>query len=195
MHRRHPVRAGAAALIAALLLGAAHAAGASGALAAAVGAPLREIGSGSLHWFGLHVYDARLAVAGEKFDPAQPFALTLRYAREFKGERIAQTSIDEIRRLGFGAAVDHERWLEAMRRVFPDVKRGDELTGAAVPGRGTEFFHNGRLVGTIDDPGFARAFYAIWLDPRTQVSELRAQLLGASTCRGAGPNAPPAARC
>jgi hypothetical protein len=191
MHRRHPVRACAAALIAALCLAAGGAHGAGSPTAA----PLREIGSGRLHWFGLHVYDARLAVAGEQFDPAQPFALTLRYAREFKGERIAQTSIDEIKRLGFGAAADHERWLGAMRQVFPDVKRGDELTGATVPGRGTQFFHNGRLVGTIEDPGFARAFYAIWFDPRTRVRELRANLLGASACTGAGPNAPPAARC
>jgi hypothetical protein len=156
--------------------------------------PLREIGSGRLHWFGLHVYDARLAVAGEKFDPAQPFALTLRYAREFKGERIAQTSIDEIKRLGHGTSADHERWLEAMRRVLPDVKRGDELTGASLPGRGTHFFHNGRAVGAIDDPAFARAFYAIWLDPRTRVRELRAQLLGGGACAG-GAAEPAAARC
>lgn len=190
MHRRHPVRAGTAALIAAVLLaaGGAHGAGSAGA------APLREIGAGSLHWFGLHVYDARLAVAGERFDPAQPFALTLRYARDFGGERIAQTSIDEIKRLGHGTSADHERWLEAMRRVLPDVKRGDELTGASLPGRGTHFFHNGRAVGAIDDPAFARAFYAIWLDPRTRVRELRAQLLGGGACAG-GAAEPAAARC
>jgi hypothetical protein len=188
MHRRHPVRARAAALIAGVLLAAsAHGAGSPAA-------PLREIGSGSLHWFGLHVYDARLAVAGERFDPAQPFALTLRYARDFKGERIAQTSIDEIRRLGFGTAAEHERWLEAMRRVIPDVRRGDELTGAAVPGRGTQFFHNGRPVGTIEDPAFARAFYAIWLDPRTRARDLRAQLLGEDACAGTAPGAV-TARC
>ena len=190
MHRRHPVRAGAAALIAAVLLaaGGAHGAGSAGA------APLREIGAGSLHWFGLHVYDARLAVAGERFDPAQPFALTLRYAREFKGERIAQASIEEIRRLGYGTAADHELWLEAMQRVFPDVKAGEELTGAVIPGRGTRFFHNGRLVGTIYDPAFAQAFYAIWLDPRTRTKDLRAKLLGEGACAGSAAD-PAAARC
>ena len=161
---------------------------------AGIGTPLRELGSGSLHWFGLHVYDARLAVAGERFDPLQPFSLTLRYAREFKGERIAQSSLDEIKRLGFGNAAERERWLEAMRRVFPDVKRGDELTGTAVPGRGAHFFVNGRAVGMIEDPAFVRAFYAIWLDPRTRERELRAQLLGEGPCSGAASNAA-TARC
>ncbi len=183
MHRRHPVRAGAAALALALAL-AGELAHASGALVVAAGMPMREVGTGSLHWFGLHVYDARLAAAGERFDPDQPFALTLRYARDFKGERIAQSSIDEIRRLGYGAPAEHERWLEAMRRVFPDVRRGDELTGAALPGRGTRFYLNGQPIGAIDDPAFAHAFYAIWLDPRTRARELRAQLLRETWCAG-----------
>jgi hypothetical protein len=141
-------------------------------------APMREIGAGSLHWFGVHVYDARLAAAGERFDPAQPFALTLRYARELSGERIAETSIEEIRRLGFGTPGDQRRWLDEMRRFFPDVRRGDELTGASTPGRGAQFLLNGRSIGAIDDPEFARAFFAIWFDPRTRSRDLRTSLLG-----------------
>jgi hypothetical protein len=148
------------------------------ATTASPAATMREIGAGSLHWFGLHVYDARLAVAGERFDPAQPFALTLRYARDLSGERIAKTSIDEIRRLGFGTSADHQRWLNEMRRLFPDVRGGDELTGASTPGRGAQFLLNGRSIGSIDDPEFARAFFAIWFDPRTRSRDLRASLLG-----------------
>ena len=162
----------AAALVGCAGLGWAHVAVASPA------ATMREIGAGSLHWFGLHVYDARLAVAGERFDPAQPFALTLRYARDLSGERIAETSIDEIRRLGFGTPADHRRWLEEMRRLLPDVRRGDELTGASTPGRGAQFLLNGRSIGSIDEPEFARAFFAIWFDPRTRSRDLRASLLG-----------------
>lgn len=139
---------------------------------------MREVGAGPLHWFGLHVYDARLTVAGDRFDPAQPFALTLRYARDLSGERIATTSIDEIRRLGFGTPEDHRRWLDAMRRVFPDVRRGDELSGISLPGRGAQFALNGRPIGAVDEPEFARAFFAIWFDPRARAQDLRASLLG-----------------
>jgi hypothetical protein len=176
MHRRPSLRARAAALTAAALVACAVPGWAPAQASQA--APLREIGAGSLHWFGLHVYDARLAVAGERFDPAQPFALTLRYARDLSGERIAEASVAEIRRLGFGTPEDHRRWLDAMRRVFPDVRRGDELTGVSLPGRGAQFALNGRAIGSVDDPDFARAFFAIWLDPRARAPELRASLLG-----------------
>jgi hypothetical protein len=177
MHRRPPIRARAAALIAAALVACAGLVWGPAGLASQSVA-LREIGAGSLHWFGRHVYDARLAVAGERFDPAQPFALTLRYARDLAGARIAEASLEEIRRLGFGTSTDHRRWLDEMRRVFPDVRRGDELTGTAAPGRGVEFALNGRPIGAIDDPAFARAFFAIWFDPRTRARDLRASLLG-----------------
>jgi hypothetical protein len=177
MHRRPSIRARAAALTAAALVACAGLGWTPYGLASPSVA-LREIGAGSLHWFGLHVYDARLAVAGERFDPAQPFALTLRYARDLAGARIADASLEEIRRLGFGTRADHAHWLDEMRRVFPDVRRGDELTGTAVPGRGVEFALNGRPIGAIDDPAFARAFFAIWFDPRTRARDLRASLLG-----------------
>jgi len=85
-----------------------------------------------------------------------------------------------MRRLGFGTTAEQRRWLEEMRRVFPDVRRGDELTGTAVPGRGVEFALNGRPIGSIDDPAFGRAFFAIWFDPRTRSRDLRASLLGES---------------
>jgi hypothetical protein len=177
MHRRPSFRDRAAALIVAVWVACAGL-GWAPVAAAAQAVPMREVGAGSLYWFGLHVYDARLSVAGERFDPAQAFALTLRYARELSGERIAETSIDEIRRLGFGTPADHRRWLDEMRRLFPDVRRGDELTGAAAPGRGTQFLLNGRPIGAIDEPEFARAFFAIWFDPRTRSRDLRASLLG-----------------
>lgn len=35
-----------------------------------------------------------------------------------------------------------------------------------------------RLVGTIADAEFARAFFSIWLDPRTREPRLREQLTG-----------------
>lgn len=138
----------------------------------------REAGQGRLKWWGLHIYDARLFVSGQGFRANEPFALALRYARDFEGPRIADTSLDEMRRLGFGNEADQRRWREAMSTLFPDVKRGDELTGVSVPGRGAVFFHNGRRIGEVDDPDFARAFFAIWLDPRTRAADLRQRLLG-----------------
>ena len=146
-------------------------------------AQARLQGSGALRYFGLHVYDARLWV-GPQFDPADPavseLALELDYAREFKGLRIAERSLTEMQRgEAFGAA-DGERWLGAMRRLFPDVRPGDRLCAVNRPGDGIAFFLNAGALGALPEAGFARRFLAIWLGPQTSEPGLRRQLLGSA---------------
>jgi hypothetical protein len=139
---------------------------------------LRLLGDGKLRWFGLHVYDVALWSSASPFAFDHAFALALRYARDFKGSRIAARSVAEMQRLGYRNPDKLARWREAMERVFPDVQAGDRLTGVYRPGTGVEFFHQDRAAGTIPDPEFARAFFSIWLDPRTREPSLRAQLIG-----------------
>lgn len=139
---------------------------------------LRLAGEGRLRWLGLHIYDAALWVNGRKWNPEGEFALDIVYARALSGKRLAGTSIDEMRRLGFGDKASLARWSEQLTRVFPDVTKGDRITGVNRPGVGAEFYHQGRLTGRIDDPEFARAFFAIWLDERTREPGLRESLFG-----------------
>ena len=58
------------------------------------------------------------------------------------------------------------------------VQAGDTLAALHRPGEGARFWHQGQPSGEIRDPELARAFFAIWLDPRTREPQLRAQLLG-----------------
>lgn len=139
---------------------------------------LRLAGEGRLRWFGLLVYDATLWADGARWDPQRAFALDLRYARDFQGHRLARTSTDEMRRLGFGSDAQLSRWNAQMEQLFPDVRKGERITGVNLPGRGVQFFHDGRPVGSVDDPEFARAFFAIWLDERTREPRLRQSLMG-----------------
>jgi len=150
------------------------------AVASAVHAslPLEPLGDGTMRWFGLKIYEARLWTAGGAPDFSRPFRLELRYARSLRGEAIAERSVEEIERLGFGTPEQRERWLAAMRRLFPDVAEGDALAGEHLPGRGARFTRNGRPLGEVVDPAFSRAFFSIWLDPRTSEPGLRAALLG-----------------
>jgi hypothetical protein len=147
--------------------------------------PARLAGESRLTWFGLHVYDARLFVPAvfRADDPvAYPFALELTYARSLEGKAIAETSRDEIARLGFGSEASRKRWFEQMVRMLPDVERGTRIAGVNLPDRGARFYVDGRFAGGIDEPPFARAFFAIWLDARTRSPRMREELL-----RGAGP--------
>lgn len=138
-------------------------------------------GSGTLHWFGIKIYEARL-FAPNPLDPAQlpsnAFALELTYARDFSGSSITDLSNEEIKRLGFGSAEMRQRWQQRMQLVFPNVRAGDRIRAVHRPGTGVSFFHNDKPIGAIEDPEFARAFFGIWLDPRTAKPSLRRELLG-----------------
>lgn len=149
---------------------------------------LQLVGEGTLRWWGLKIYDAKF-FAAKKPAPEQafsiPFALEITYAREFSGQKIAEISAEEIKKLGVGSPQKHDLWLSQMQRVFPDIKPGDKIRGMHDPDRGVAFYYNGQPIGSIRDPEFSRAFFSIWLDPRTAKPELRKSLLGL-----AGPNGP-----
>lgn len=137
-------------------------------------------GSGSYRVFGIKLYDARLwriaAHQGDIFE--QPFVLELTYARSLSGQRIAESSLSEMRRLGFNDSALEASWLDWMARHFPDVEEGTRLAGAYLPARGLRLYRDDRLWAELDDQLFARAFFAIWLDPRTRAPALRRSLLG-----------------
>lgn len=172
-------------VLAVVLAAAAPRADANTAAPPAVSAQLpdaRLAGEGDLRWFGLKVYSAQLWVGrpGLRLDrlASAPFALDLRYATALKGALVAERSAQEIERMGFGDPQRRGRWLDAMKRLFPDtIAKGDRLTGVHEPGRGARFFHNDRPIGGVDDPDFASAFFAIWLDERTVAPALRDSLL------------------
>jgi hypothetical protein len=141
-------------------------------------------GSGRLRFIGLRVYDARLWVDGRPVTSLEgswhevPLALELQYLRRLVGAQIAERSLEEMRRQAEIAPADAQRWLAAMKQIFPDVADGDRLTGVHEPGRGMRFFLNGQPRGEVMDPVFARLFLGIWLSTRTSEPALRASLLG-----------------
>ncbi|MFO1315262.1 MAG: chalcone isomerase family protein [Burkholderiales bacterium] len=139
---------------------------------------LRPLGGGQLTWFGLAVYDGWYWVAARGWPDAAPYALDLHYHRDLVGARIAERSVEEIAKLGYGTAAERARWGERMAKIFPDVRRGDRLTGVSLDGGVVRFFHNGAPIGDIADPEFAHAFFAIWLHPRSTRADFREKLLG-----------------
>lgn len=148
------------------------------------GARLR--GRGRLTFLGLHIYDARLwiddAFAADRFE-GHALALELEYARTLYGRLIAERSLAEMKRIGGFSEQQGERWLAAMAQTFPDVGKGDRITGVQHPGEATRFFVNGTLRGELRDAEFTRRFFAIWLSPQTSEPALRESLLGPAASR------------
>jgi hypothetical protein len=145
----------------------------------------RRIGSSTLRVLGMSVYDAELfALAGFEATAfaAHPLVLELRYRRSLTGNDIAEFSLKEMRRLAGAPGLDEtraERWLQFMRRAFPDVRAGDRLTGQWRPAAGaTRFAANDGAAQELADAEFGPRFFGIWLARETSRPQLREQLLG-----------------
>ena len=138
----------------------------------------RLLGQAPFRWFGLKIYEAQLWAGEQGYLPGSaPLVLKLQYARNLQGSKIAESSDEQMAQLGQGSAAERVGWLSAMRGLFPDVQDGQHLTGVWLPDIGVRFYLNGKRLGEIRDPAFARAFFAIWLDPATSAPALRTALL------------------
>jgi Chalcone isomerase-like len=137
-------------------------------------------GEGKLRVLGFEVYNARLWVApdfiSERF-AQHDFALEIAYLRDFDRVDIAKRSLKEMRRVAPVSDAQAQKWLQAMTDVFPDVKKGDRLTGVHRADGSARFFFNSKPLAQIDDKGFAQAFFAIWLSPQTSEPRLRQRLI------------------
>lgn len=138
---------------------------------------LKELGEGRLRFIGIHVYDASVWIPGTAFSAKEPYALELRYAINIKGHALTERSIKEMRGQGWKDEAKFAAWEKEMDRVFPDLKPGDRLVGVHVPGKEARFYSQEKFLGTVADPEFAQAFFAIWLDEKTSQPGLRAKLL------------------
>jgi hypothetical protein len=138
---------------------------------------LRPFGEATFRKWGVRVYDARLWIESDRWTPERPFALELRYAIAIRAQDLADRSIAELRKQGERDEARLARWRNEMLRVFPDISPGDTLVGVAVGAREARFYDGRRRLGTIADPGFTAAFFAIWLGERSSEPALREALL------------------
>lgn len=146
-------------------------------------------GQGTLRFFGLSVYHARLwTLPGFEANryAEQALALELEYLRAFSASDIARRSIKEMRRIGSFTAQQAADWETALARLLPDVRPGDRITGLHRPGQGATFLHNDRPLGSVEDPVFSRLFFGIWLAPQTSEPALR-QALTTAPAPGGNP--------
>jgi Chalcone isomerase-like len=141
---------------------------------------LEAKGGGEMTFMTLAVYAAYFYCIDHarcRWAPEQPFAIQLVYHRSLVGAQIAERSVEEIAKLGYGTPEQRARWGALMTQFFVDVVDGDRITGLNLPQFGVRYYYNGKLLGEIQDREFAKAFFGIWLDPRTSEPELRKKLL------------------
>ena len=139
------------------------------------------IGQGKYTYWGFDVYVVSLwaaepALNAEQWQ-TQRVALELNYLRDFKGADIAKRSIDEIHTQSPLSKNKASTWLKVLEDIFPNVSKGQTLTGIYMPNTGAVFLYDDTLQGEIKDLEFAKRFFDIWLSPQTSAPELRKRLL------------------
>ena len=137
-------------------------------------------GKGQMRFLGLRVYDIRLWAGAQAVGAVWSdavLALEIEYLRRLDGAQIAERSLTEMRRQSDIPADTAQRWLLLMKKLFPDVRAGDRITGLNLPGQGARFFINAQLQGEVREAEFARLFFGIWLSPRSSEPALREALL------------------
>ena len=140
----------------------------------------RLVGQGKYTYWGFEVYLARLwrGEAALKADQwhTQRLALELRYLRDFAGKDIAQRSIDEMHQQSPLPSDKARAWLKTLENLFPNVRKGQSLTGVYVPDGEATFLFNDKPLGNVSDAELSKRFFAIWLAPQTSAPQLRQQL-------------------
>ncbi|QWD69971.1 chalcone isomerase family protein [Polynucleobacter sp. UB-Siik-W21] len=137
--------------------------------------PAKLQGSGKLTWWGFHIYDANFYRGAST--NASAFALDLRYQKSFTGVAIAKSSADEMKKLGV-PDTQAQAWEKQLATFMPNVESGQNLTAIYAPNQGTTFYFEGKPLAQIPGADFSKAFFGIWLDPKTSAPKLREQLLG-----------------
>lgn len=140
----------------------------------------QEVGTGRLSVVFWDVYDATLYAPGGKWDPEAVYALKIHYFREIEGPDIADRTVEEMRKQGFADEEKLAEWQSQLRKIFPLVTKGSQLTAVSQPGKPTRFYFNDKPIGSIADRRFGPRFFAIWLGEKTSEPGLRKKLLGLS---------------
>lgn len=138
----------------------------------------QKVGEGRLTYLFKDIYDAKLYAPSGNFTGAPPFAIKIDYKVSITGEKIANISIDEMRKQGYKNELMLATWFNEMKKIFPDVEDGISITGIYINATETLFFQNNKFLGKITDPEFGKQFFGIWLNEQTSQPKLRQALLG-----------------
>ena len=139
----------------------------------------RMVGEATYEVVTVRLFSAELWADGGRFSWERPFALTLTYERAARASTLINRSMREMSQRGAG----HARTLAPLRtqleRCFPDVSRGDRITGFSPSTDVAQVYLNGAHRCEVRWPGFRRYFFGIWLAGRDgAAAEISARLRG-----------------
>ncbi|MCW7553888.1 chalcone isomerase family protein [Endozoicomonas gorgoniicola] len=137
----------------------------------------QTVGQGKLTWGFWTIYNSELRTPTGQYSPGQePLALVITYQRNIDREDLLEATDEQWQHLGVPKA-RRAVWLAQLETIWPDVRKGDQLTFVFSHDEGV-FFQADKPLGVPMKADFSRAFIDIWLSPETAYPGLRLHLLG-----------------
>ena len=144
-------------------------------------AELKKVGEAKLKVLFWDVYNSSLYSQTGKYQAEQfPQALKINYLRDIDAEDLIKRSQDEWEKLGIKQTT-FSQWIPLLTNILPDIKKGDTLLLRVNENLQSEFFFNGKAIGTITDQSFGISFLRIWLDKNCSYPKVRNKLIGLNT--------------
>jgi hypothetical protein len=147
----------------------------------------QTVGEAQLTWFIFDIYKSRLKTPDGQYQVSgdvspHPFALEINYQRDISKEQLLDVTDEQWQKLGFTQAY-RQQWISELNTMFPDIKKGDELTYLTDGKNGQLIYRQGgskpyQTIGYVKDERLNDAFLSIWLSPQTEFPKLRKQLIG-----------------
>lgn len=139
---------------------------------------LELVGQAKLQVWFWDVYESALYSPDGLYQAGSyPQALEIKYLRDIAAADLIDATREQWQRLSLWSE-QSQRWLLTLSDIWPDIRRGDTLVIKVDQQGVSHFYHNGALIGQIDETTFADSFLSIWLSEDTEYPKLRAQLIG-----------------
>ena len=148
------------------------------------GATLRLNGLGMRKKFFISVYVGGLYLEAPSKDAAAilvadtPKAVSMHFVRDVSKAQLVDSFKDGFEANAKEKAAAQNANIEKLFGMLADVKDGDELIFAYVPGKGTTLSKGDKPLGTFKGKEFSEVIFALWLGPKPPSENLKKELLG-----------------
>jgi hypothetical protein len=107
-----------------------------------------------------------------------PRLISMKYVRDVGKSKIAEAFQEGFENNAKELAAKEKANIDRMIATVPDLKDGETMSFAYVPGKGTTLTHNGKELLTVEGKEFADAVFLLWLGPKPPSEDLKKGLLG-----------------
>ncbi len=141
-----------------------------------------KVGQGTVYKFVVPAYDISLWSHPLPWTYGSLFALMVKVRWDATQQEMVDSTLEAMTRTeaAEGRPLSDEtqrEYKKILLSFYPNLQSKDTITVVYHPEKEIQFYHNNKLLKTVHDMAFAKAFCNIWLSPKTKFSSAREDLL------------------